>query len=312
MRAVGLLVLLLLTAGSAAAQSRIPLSRYYPLGIGDVWVYEHREGSYEGQSGSPPFLGYVRREVARDTLIEGEPHALIKERRLDPDFEVESEILCVVRATDETFSQTPESCLSVQFSYLYSNMYERAEQEVEIGGATYGVDAEREYGFGHCGSGGTTCQSEWSSFATDIGLLNSGYDETYCSGGECSGSGSTRILIYAEVAGQTYGSFPPPEDTPAEEEEPRSGLFIELDSVYPNPFTDAVTVSVRAPALFRITVDVYDVLGRRVLARELRGSETQRSEHRLDLGGLPAGVYQVRVTSVTGQWASRSVTKVGR
>lgn len=81
-----------------------------------------------------------------------------------------------------------------------------------------------------------------------------------------------------------------------------------LAGAYPNPFSQRATVGFDLPETQRVTVAVYDVLGREV-ARLVDGEVAAgRHEAVLDGSGLPSGVYLVRMTSDTGFAETRRLT----
>lgn len=81
--------------------------------------------------------------------------------------------------------------------------------------------------------------------------------------------------------------------TAAEEEMPRG---IAVSAVYPNPAVDAVRLSVESVRPGRVWVDVFDLLGRRVLRIEPILHGTGREELLVDARTLPSGVYVARIT----------------
>jgi hypothetical protein len=81
-------------------------------------------------------------------------------------------------------------------------------------------------------------------------------------------------------------------------------------SAYPNPFRSAARIDVTAKEAQAVSVEVYDVLGRRVATLfdgEVAAGETEAL--RLDAQGLSSGVYLARVTGETFR-ATRRVTLV--
>ncbi|MEM6782547.1 MAG: T9SS type A sorting domain-containing protein, partial [Bacteroidota bacterium] len=78
-----------------------------------------------------------------------------------------------------------------------------------------------------------------------------------------------------------------------------------LDSVYPNPSTTTARVGFTLPAAEDATVEVFDLLGRRVatLTDGLRAA----GEHTvtLDAAGLPSGVYVVRLATPSASLTER-------
>ena len=64
-------------------------------------------------------------------------------------------------------------------------------------------------------------------------------------------------------------------------------------NAYPNPFRDALYLDVQS--LTRLTIEIYDVLGRRVMhPLQVSGSSQIVLHSQMDLSSLPAGLYFVR------------------
>jgi len=69
---------------------------------------------------------------------------------------------------------------------------------------------------------------------------------------------------------------------------------VELLSTYPNPTRNQATVRFAVPERQKVTLQLYDVLGRRVqtiVDGELEG----RQETQVDVSGLSSGVYFLRL-----------------
>jgi photosystem II stability/assembly factor-like uncharacterized protein len=82
---------------------------------------------------------------------------------------------------------------------------------------------------------------------------------------------------------------------------PTPGTLTLLDSV-PNPFTDETEIRFGLPSAADVTIDVFDVTGRRVLSAVMRGVPAGWASYQLlattGAGGrLDGGVYFVRVTA---------------
>src|SRR5690606_21930723 len=67
-----------------------------------------------------------------------------------------------------------------------------------------------------------------------------------------------------------------------------------LEAAYPNPFTGATSVPFSLPEAARVTVHVYDLLGRRVAVLVEGVYAAGRHVAVLDGGRLASGVYVVR------------------
>ncbi|MEM1042181.1 MAG: T9SS type A sorting domain-containing protein [Bacteroidota bacterium] len=90
-------------------------------------------------------------------------------------------------------------------------------------------------------------------------------------------------------------------------EEEAGPLGFALGAAYPNPFAESTTLSYRLDAAAQVTVEVFDVRGRRVAT--LADAEQAAGEHRVtwDAAGAATGTYLVRL-SADGQQQTQSVT----
>ncbi|MEL6772932.1 MAG: T9SS type A sorting domain-containing protein, partial [Bacteroidota bacterium] len=75
----------------------------------------------------------------------------------------------------------------------------------------------------------------------------------------------------------------------------RSAKSSRWGELYPNPSSTSATLAVQVAESQEASVTVYDVLGRAVVsgAVALRGGSEERLD--VDVSGLPAGTYVVRV-----------------
>ena len=79
---------------------------------------------------------------------------------------------------------------------------------------------------------------------------------------------------------------------------------------YPNPFNPVTTVHVDLPQAARVQVEVYDVLGRRMLTTPAEHLEAgTRRALTVDAGRLASGLYLYRVVALTG---TKALTGTGR
>ena len=106
-----------------------------------------------------------------------------------------------------------------------------------------------------------------------------------------SGPGVYRLAL----AGATAGEHGP------------AGLGLRIASVHPNPSTEAATVVVALDAPRSVTLTLADALGRTVRSVRLGARTAGESRIDLDLRGLAAGVYSVRVSDGVGA-VRRSLT----
>lgn len=94
---------------------------------------------------------------------------------------------------------------------------------------------------------------------------------------------------------------------PVADEEGPAGAAFRLDAPFPNPTSDATTVTFSLPSASDARLDVFDVLGRRVatLADGPHGAGAHRAT--FSPSGLPAGVYVLRLVAAS-QTATARVT----
>jgi Secretion system C-terminal sorting domain len=69
-----------------------------------------------------------------------------------------------------------------------------------------------------------------------------------------------------------------------------------LNQNYPNPFNPETTIRFDLPASGRATLELYDMLGRRVAVVADRTFQAGSYEVRLDASDLPSGTYLYRVS----------------
>ena len=143
--------------------------------------------------------------------------------------------------------------------------------------------------------------AETSGTPTGHSLPLTGTGSSY---GDFAWSGPQAHTRGSENAGQTF-TAPGARQPVATEVAPSAGLDV---AVYPNPTTGPVTVAVELAAPAEVRAEVYDALGRRVAAADARLGVGFGSVP-VDLTGLPAGVYVVRVVA-SEVAASRVVTVV--
>ncbi len=97
-----------------------------------------------------------------------------------------------------------------------------------------------------------------------------------------------------------------PKPPVASEGGPGAAPELRLLGAAPNPFAGATTLRYALPEAGTVTVDVYDVLGRRVRSLDLGTQPEGATSLRLDAAGLAAGtyLYQVHLDGASGANAS--------
>lgn len=165
------------------------------------------------------------------------------------------------------------------------------ETTIDIGGFTYSAVTVEE--------AGQADVSYQAVFARGIGMVRS--TESLANGG--GSQVTTYALQYAEVGGVTYGTL-----AVESASEPVPVPFA-LGFAYPNPFSSTTTLALSAPFAETVMVEVFDVLGRRVLERALAVQPAGTQRITLDLQAVPAGAYFVRATTSSGQTATRRIVR---
>ncbi len=98
---------------------------------------------------------------------------------------------------------------------------------------------------------------------------------------------------------------------PVNQEAGATGGFIDFET-YPNPFGRTLVIGLEIPMDTDISVEIFDVLGRRVVNVH-EGTLVGGTGHSfsVDTSALPAGVYLVRASG-GGTVTTRSITSIGR
>jgi hypothetical protein len=73
--------------------------------------------------------------------------------------------------------------------------------------------------------------------------------------------------------------------------------------VFPNPTTDALSVSVQLQDVDNTTVELYDVAGRRIFQDKTIDSQSFTKNYALN--NLPSGMYVLKVTTAKGTWQEK-------
>lgn len=285
------LLVLLTTAFHQGAAAQGELGRFLPIDVGDEWVYEEFQSS-----DTLPVSGYVEFRVMGESTVEGARRLHVERQDVALDGTPGELAECTVEPGPGGLLQwVPGSDACSINGHLY-----RVEQinnvtypdSVLIGGTYYALGSHGSFASGSSQGGGTTSNS-WS-YGEGVGFL--GYSYTSSRPGQPTSFSGTR-LIRATVGGVHYGSLAVTAST-----EPLPGAF--TVETFPNPFVSGSWVSVSG-ASGPVTVEMFDVTGRRVLMTSLsRGA----SGFRLALRG--AGVYILRATDADGRVGVRRITRL--
>lgn len=82
---------------------------------------------------------------------------------------------------------------------------------------------------------------------------------------------------------------------------------LSIERVYPNPSNNLVIVSWTTPNTDRISISIFDILGRRLYTSLVESRLSQNSKA-LNTRSLSAGVYRLEVSSESGQMATATFT----
>lgn len=308
MRAIPIVLLLSLSAPALAqTPDTTDAARYLPLEVGNVWEYEQ----WIEECPIFPYcesdrVGYERWVVTGDSVIADTAYATLS---------VTPFSLAGVPGTPEThlvrfdaiqvrgFRRLPDGrerawpgiipCPldapidgSIECGEYDEEYFVEAysEMEVETAGGTMSRPVKSYYGL-----------ITWSEYVADIGLVSSG-------GAEFGGSWIT--LTYAYTGAATAGN----EQFPVATESVPESAAVAL-AVFPNPSRGTITIRFSLDWPQRVTLAAYDVLGRRVLTRDLGAQAAGEATHRLDVASLPAGVYVVRLDGDAGATATTRIVR---
>jgi len=292
MRITALVLLFLTLPALAQTPDTTSAWRYYPLQIGNAW--EHR--------GSGFVPGFMRTEIVGDTLIEG-THYFLETTVFHPE-------------------DKPGARFPIRFDTTTANVMARWEDGSEsvwqFSGCPlnvpFGAEVECLNGSKAVGGG----YDETVELVDGLVLEGVTYKEFYTPpysfvNGYVAGIGwvlsvtgvepGQRYLSYARIDGVEYG-----QPFPVTTEGAPESVAVAL-AVFPNPSRGTATVRFMLDRAQRVTLAVYDVLGRRVLARDLGVQPAGEAQHRLDVASLPSGVYVVRLDGDAGTRATARIVR---
>lgn len=284
--------------------------RYYPLEVGNEWQYEST--GFCGGNGVSCWTGH---QIVGIEEIDGVTYYLERGCSSDP---YTNEISCgspyriryddeartvVGFALDGTLSDALGVCrLDLPFNFEAMEVDCLAVTWLEGYLAVYGW-----YGSTFSIDGGPSVQGSLKGVYHIVG----GTDYF-------AGIGMIRMtgeidhefhLRYAHVGGVTYGTpifaFPTSGEPGA-----TAPAASKLGPVHPNPVRSALTVAYELAAPQDVTLEVVDVLGRRVRTLDLGARPAGPSEARIEAAGLAPGLYVVRLLSGGEVIGTRRVTVV--
>lgn len=267
---------------------------YFPLHVGNVWEYVDYEGDV-----------VVQYRIAADTVFSGHPYVRLSEerhpRRPDGSWGIPTIYSSLLRY-DSTQYRVLENSPFAEYERVY--YYTRCALNVSfdsivdctpegswaVGGGYNGVLV---FGGERAGEGADTLRTPVKTFvqlgtgveyglAAGIGLVYHAVE------------GYRWALHYAKVNGVAYGR---PFIPVASEQEAVPDAALRIVRIWPQPVRDRATLRVALPEAARVTVEVFDLVGRRV-AVLLDGPQAAGAhEVTVNTRALTSGMYLVRLTS---------------
>lgn len=258
--------------------------QYYPLEIGNVW--EYKDDNF-------PLLhlpSYQRREIIGDTLIGDREYFVLYSRVYDTNFSIVSEGETYLRydTLRHTVIQLSTSgCCPGEYDYIACDLSAAFNQEIMcddgsqvfvlggylpspyvIGLDTVYAPAEKHFNFGGPGI----------TLAHGIGDV----------GGPPEGANNMVFLVYLKSGGRVYGESIVTTSAESESDLPNT---IYIRKAIPNPFTNTTTLQYNLALPAYVTVNVFDMLGRRVVSL-LNEQQAPGERHVVfDATAHPAGLY---------------------
>ncbi len=259
-------------------------SQFYPLQIGNKWLYKN--SLYE--VGTVPTITYFSKEVIGDTLMDnGKKYFVIKEWGNIYYERFDSATNEIVRYMDwqcgkidnpiYNLNYIPNDTLEWWYCDSLGNPYHVFYNE-NLGPDSSFIEFERD-----------DLLSEEISFRKHLGLF-------YKSIGEISLS--TTVLIGAEINGKVWGTL-----TSIDENEELIYEF-SLHQNYPNPFNPSTKIKFTIPNVgdenfrpLQTKLIVFDILGREVQTLVNEQIHPGIHEVTFEASNLPSGVYFYRLTN---------------
>ncbi|MCH8247816.1 MAG: T9SS type A sorting domain-containing protein [Bacteroidetes bacterium] len=304
-----LLLLILLPDTAVQAQpgtvvaDTLDWHRYYPLAIGDTWEYEVMEGEplrvhrIIGDSLASNHHYFLMEIITwnfdysdggtwRDTLF-------VRYSEVGGIFRLPSPEADTVATPQNmgfwdgsrgyydlrtAFGDSVYYSTGVEDYYVTSGGY---QESVGIGGQTYIPAALKHF------NGGVM----WETYAADIGLLRS-----------INLFGP--VITYAKVSEVEYGVSRIP--TAIADEAPLPDRFA-IEAIYPNPINDRATIRYRLPEPQEITLEIFDVIGRKMSTEALTAMSAGIHVYEFHTANeiWATGVYFVRLVTRDGQQSVR-------
>jgi hypothetical protein len=282
-------VLLMVCAADAQAQEGTPdttdATRYLPFHVGAMWEYERWRDECAPW---PPYCdpvpdGFLRREVMRDTLFNGQQAWILRDRHYSSRGFFYPPLNYIVRY-DSTEARAFGYSLSGESWENWPEVFYCRLDAPFFGDADCAGYAEMHRW--EVFDEPVTVKSFVTSFAShhfvaDIGLVATNLGDFAHDGMD---------IVYAHVNGVEYGTrF-------TVRLEPELGVPDPFGlAIHPNPIQLSGTLSLRMGAADHVRIEVFDMLGRRMAI--LHNGPLPGGEHKIAINAIsfPAGTYVIRV-----------------
>lgn len=255
-------------------------SRYFPLQVGNFWVYK---SSYTGPSGIP-IISYYKTEVKKDTVINN-----IKYYNIINFYSLNSEYYRFNPQTGHfvKLSGIQECSLYNLSANLGDSLIETCSHKhvySEINNViAFGIfTSQKKYSYSY-NSQFTTGGSGFRKFAKNIGLISS-IASSY------SGPYNHNIwdtLIGCKINGVVYGDTTTTSITKISSQISN----FHLSQNYPNPFNPTTKISFSIPQSSFVKLNVYNILGQNVETLVNQNMTTGSYEVEWNAANYPSGVY---------------------
>ncbi len=300
-------------------------ARFTPLQLGNLWEYSYWEQFWPwdadsmkaGEPHAPVLKGYLITQVLRDSLVNNDRYAIIRQQRFSLVGSLVSSYECGVKVLTSGEVEFPEQdgveglcerwdVIDYQLSLPLGNA-EREYHfntdstflpfEVLVGDIAYKLEAT-----------GWRISSQvhgafWKmDYGLDLGLFRWTDSRPPRL---ISGSINTFQLSYAEVGDQIYGKALA---VHAEQEITNLKPPFRLNSASPNPTKGEVRLSIESSTGMMAKIEVYNVRGRQL--EELYSYiNLGQSMVQLNMTRYPSGVYFIRMASPNGFTVHQAVIK---
>ena len=268
--------------------------RYFPLHVGNVWEFVDKEADV-----------VVRHRIVVDTAFSGHRYVHLKEehfpRRSNGSFGVSRVYYSFLRY-DTTDQRVRQNHPLAEYERVYR--YTRCALNVSFGAIVDcapegswavggGYDGILVFGGERPGEGADTLRTSVKTFVQlGVGVeygLGSGIGLVYY-----AFEGDRWALRYAKIDGVEHGRALV---AVASEQEALPAPALGIVSIWPQPVRGRATLRVSLPEAAQATVEVFDLVGRRVAV--LLGGPQAAGMHEVsfDAGALPSGLYLVRLSA---------------